>query len=94
MLSGTTLAVDGATYDLSLANSTTADEILTVSDAPTAPAALPGDDTQSSHDLLANTPSSHAAPLFSTAAVPEPSATASLLSAFALAIASSLRRRK
>jgi T5SS/PEP-CTERM-associated repeat protein/autotransporter-associated beta strand protein len=84
VLSGTALAIDGATYDLSLAHSTTDDEILTLSrSTPSTPASL-----------LAAIPANRtAAPLISTAAIPEPSTTATLLIASAL-LAASLHRHR
>ncbi len=80
-LSGTTLAISGTTYDLSLANSTVDDEILTVSDA------TPG-------KASALTAGNTGAPLIQPAFVPEPSATASLLSAFGISAGWLLRRRR
>jgi len=97
-LSGTTVAISGTTYDLSLAHSTVDDEILTVSAAPVGPSApessFVGFDA-SSQDLVGSTPASRAAaPLVGTAAVPEPGTTASLLTVFGIAAASLLRRRR
>jgi T5SS/PEP-CTERM-associated repeat protein/autotransporter-associated beta strand protein len=84
-LTDTTLLVDGTTYDFSLANSTTADEILTVSVGHAVP---------SYRDApLATTPAG-VVPA-GTSAIPEPAATTlSLLSIFALAAARQSRRRK
>jgi T5SS/PEP-CTERM-associated repeat protein/autotransporter-associated beta strand protein len=88
VLSGTTLAISGMTYDLSLANSTSGDEVLTVSDAPAPPI------EQSRAEPISPAPAAdRGAPLIATASVPEPGVTASLLSAFALAAASRVRRR-
>jgi autotransporter-associated beta strand protein/T5SS/PEP-CTERM-associated repeat protein len=87
-LSGTTVAVGGVTYDLSLSQPNAGSEVLNVSaSTPSTPA-----------DHLAATPAlstdGAAAPLISTAAVPEPGATASLFFAFAVIAVSLLRRRK
>jgi hypothetical protein len=104
-LSGTTLTLGGATYDLSLAHSTTDDEILTVSTSTpsttsttsisSTPESAFTTSNASSPDLAANTPAAPAAaPLVGTASIPEPGAPASLLSAFAIAAAWMLRRRR
>jgi T5SS/PEP-CTERM-associated repeat protein/autotransporter-associated beta strand protein len=91
-LSGTTLAISGTTYDLSLASSSTDDEILTVS--ASAPRAHP----ESEGDLLSATPAIGAGngstPLSAPSSIPEPSAAMSLLSAFGMAAAWTLRRRR
>jgi T5SS/PEP-CTERM-associated repeat protein/autotransporter-associated beta strand protein len=80
-LSGTTLAISGTTYDLSLAHSTADDEILTVTDAPAAPSAAAPAGRES-------------APLVGTSAVPEPGTTMSLLSVFGMAGAWIVLRRR
>jgi T5SS/PEP-CTERM-associated repeat protein/autotransporter-associated beta strand protein len=94
-LSGTTLAVGGTTYDLSLSESSTDDEILTVSaSTPSTPVSLFSLRDASSPDAIGSTPASHAAaPLVATEAIPEPCNTASLLTAFGIASACLLRRR-
>ena len=79
-LSGTTLAISGTTYDLSLAHSTADDEILTVTDAPAAPSAAAPAGRES-------------APLVGTTAVPEPGTMMSMVSVFGMAGAWMLRRR-
>jgi hypothetical protein len=95
-LSGTTLAISGTTYDLSLAHSTADDEILTVSaSAPSAPESSFAAFAASTQDLNGSALAGHAAaPLVQTAVVPEPGTSASLLTAFALAAASLVRRRR
>jgi hypothetical protein len=88
-LGDSSVVIDGTTYDLSLAESTSDDEILTVSaatpvrysdaeQAPVESAAAPREST----------------PLAGTAAVPEPGTTMTLLSVFAVAGAWRLRRRR
>jgi hypothetical protein len=91
-LTDTTIDVDGATYDLSLANSTADDEVLTVTAAqngPVAPRDPSAFDGQSRADLLAGR-----TPLVTTAAVPEPGTTTSLLCVVGIAAASLIRRRR
>jgi T5SS/PEP-CTERM-associated repeat protein/autotransporter-associated beta strand protein len=83
VLSGTTLVLSGTTYDLSLANSTTDDEVLTVSDAPVGPYADLAGQTSSG-----KTPGPQ--PLF----VPEPGTDSSLLLALGLGAAVWLLRRR
>jgi T5SS/PEP-CTERM-associated repeat protein/autotransporter-associated beta strand protein len=92
-LTDTTLVVNGDTYDLSLANSTADDEVLTVSAA-----AVPGDESRpfayredAKADVLG---SSHAsAPLVGTTAVPEPENWASGIAALAVMLLLSRRPR-
>jgi T5SS/PEP-CTERM-associated repeat protein/autotransporter-associated beta strand protein len=92
ILSGTTLAVDGTTYDLSLAHSTADDEILTVSDAPAAPSGLTDEPREEALGGSSAVPAGkESAPLAGTTAVPEPSTMMSLLSV--MATAWMLRRR-
>jgi autotransporter-associated beta strand protein len=94
-LTDTTLLVDGTTYDFSLANSTVDDEVLTVSVAPAA-AAVPDQSIAYREDsreaALSNPPGGAA--LVTTAAVPEPGTTMSLLSAMGVTAAWLLRRRR
>jgi hypothetical protein len=93
ILSGTTLAVDGTTYDLSLAHSTADDEILTVTDAPAAPSGLTDEPREEALGGSSAVPSGkESAPLAGTTAVPEPSTMMSLLSV--MATAWMLRRRR
>jgi hypothetical protein len=101
-LSGTTLAISGTTYDLSLAHSTADDEILTVSAAtPSAPeSSVAGLDAVALElpGATAHGPAAHGynavAPLVATTAVPEPGTTASLVTAFGIAAAALPRRRR
>jgi T5SS/PEP-CTERM-associated repeat protein/autotransporter-associated beta strand protein len=107
-LSGTTLAISGTTYDLSLTHSTADDEILTVSaSTPSAPESSRGGTDAVAFELGGATPhgvddrlqtAAHGynavAPLVATASVPEPGTTASLLSAFGIAGAWMVRRRR
>jgi autotransporter-associated beta strand protein len=89
-LTDTTLEVADTTYDLSLANSTADDEVLTVSlgqNGPLAPRDSFAYDGQPRADLLAGR-----TPLVTTAAVPEPSTTMSLLVACGAAALLSGRR--
>ena len=93
VLSGTTLAVDGTTYDLSLAHSTADDEILTVTDAPATPSALTDEPREEALGGTSAVPAGkESAPLAGTTAVPEPGTTMSLLSV--MATAWMLRRRR
>ena len=96
-LSGTTLAIGGTTYDLSLASSSTNDEVLTVSTASAAPKALRrslayGNETR--QDIPGGPTGNGIALQVTTGAVPEPSTTASLFSVFGIATAWLLRRRR
>jgi hypothetical protein len=90
-LSGTTLNVGGTTYDLSLDHSTEDDEILTVSAAPPVSGAI-GQPAAFREDFKPATTLN--APLVGTTAVPEPGADASMLSAFGIAAAWLMRRRR
>jgi len=94
-LTDTSLVVDGTTYDFSLSQSTAADEVLTVSDAPSMTARLSvyGNSRQ---DLLAGAPSAVPAnaSLPATPMVPEPGDAMSLLTALCVAAAWQLRRRR
>jgi T5SS/PEP-CTERM-associated repeat protein/autotransporter-associated beta strand protein len=89
-LTDTTLAVAGTTYDFSLANSTTADEVLTVSVAAVVPVDQSGPFAGDGRSM----PGHGSAPLIGTTAVPEPGSATSLLSAFGAAAGWKLRRRK
>jgi hypothetical protein len=94
-LSGTTLAVDGTTYDLSLAHSTADDEILTVTDAPGEPSGPAVDSRRDAVGSTAAVPAGkESAPLVGTTAVPEPGTMMSLLWVFGMAGAWRLRRRR